>query len=138
MNHKDATSSIKPEILPDLPVRKAERIARDSGKAEALATSAQERARKYRKALGDTWGHVQTFARMLRSYARRQYTKVPWKTIALVTAALLYFIMPFDALPDFLFGGFIDDAAILAAVFRQVRTELDAFLEWERTNVPVP
>ena len=124
-------------VEPQIPVETAEHIARDRRKAEALATSAAERARKYRRALGDAWGYVHIFIRMLRSYARRQYTAVPWKTIAIITGALLYFMMPFDALPDFILGGFIDDAAILAAVARQVRNDLDAFLEWERDNVPV-
>jgi len=123
-----------PENLPALPIADAERIAHDSAKADRLASSAQERAQKYRRALGEAWGYVQAFSRMLRCYARREYTAVPWKAIAMMTAALVYFMMPLDAIPDFIVGGFIDDAAILAAVFRQVRIEIDAFLEWERAN----
>ena len=37
-------------------------------------------------------------------------------------AALAYFVSPFDAVPDFLFGiGFVDDAAVLGAALAAVR-----------------
>ena len=40
----------------------------------------------------------------------------PTKVKAILLAALAYFVMPFDAIPDFIAGfGFTDDAAVLAA-----------------------
>jgi uncharacterized membrane protein YkvA (DUF1232 family) len=39
--------------------------------------------------------------------------------------ALAYFVLPFDAIPDFLFGlGFTDDAAILVAAFTAARMHI--------------
>ena len=38
-----------------------------------------------------------------------------------VVAAVLYFVVPFDAVPDFLFGwGLVDDAAVLSFVAAQI------------------
>ena len=39
--------------------------------------------------------------------------------------ALAYFILPFDLIPDFLFGlGYVDDAAVLAAAFTACKTHI--------------
>jgi len=52
-----------------------------------------------------------------------------------VVAAILYFVVPFDAVPDFLFGwGLVDDAAVLSFVVAQIAGELDAFAEWQRAQ----
>ena len=42
-----------------------------------------------------------------------------WAKVAIV-AALGYFIFPFDLIPDFLPGGYIDDIAVMAGVVRQL------------------
>jgi len=44
---------------------------------------------------------------------------------ATLFGALAYFVMPFDAIPDFLFGlGFTDDAAVLIAAFTAARSHI--------------
>jgi uncharacterized membrane protein YkvA (DUF1232 family) len=44
---------------------------------------------------------------------------------ATLFGALAYFIMPFDAIPDFLLGlGYTDDAAILVAAYTAARTHI--------------
>ncbi len=50
---------------------------------------------------------------MLRDWVRGTY-QCPWKTIAGLTAAALYFINPFDIIPDLLpFIGLTDDASVM-------------------------
>ena len=44
---------------------------------------------------------------------------------ATLFGALAYFILPFDAIPDFLLGlGYTDDAAILVAAYTAARTHI--------------
>lgn len=112
----------------------AEAVVVDGKKAEALADAVLERSKRYRKALGEIWRYVQALARMLRAYARREYTDVPWRSLVMTAAALLYFMMPLDFIPDFVLGGLVDDAAVIAFVVRQVQRDLDAFLLWEGTQ----
>lgn len=118
--------------LPALPMRKAERIARAPERAMQLAESVEKKVRRHHGALGNTIDDVLALARMLRNYARRRYTNVPWKSIALVSAALFYFLAPIDMVPDFLFGGFVDDVGLLLAVIRQVKSDVDAYKSWEK------
>lgn len=45
----------------------------------------------------------------------------PTKVRAMLMAALAYFVLPFDAIPDFLAGiGFADDAAVIAGTIALV------------------
>ena len=52
-------------------------------------------------------------------------------------AALLYFVTPLDAIPDWLFGfGLVDDLAVLAWVLRTWQEELAAFQQWRADQAP--
>jgi uncharacterized membrane protein YkvA (DUF1232 family) len=56
----------------------------------------------------------------------------------LVVAAVLYFVNPLDFLPDIIpVAGLTDDFAILLWVYGTIRQEIEKFLEWERSRIPV-
>jgi len=72
---------------------------------------------------------------MLKDYRSKRYTEIPWKTIALITAALLYFLNPMDFIPDFMgFIGFTDDAIVLSVVFNSLRKDLIKYCSWKGYN----
>lgn len=72
---------------------------------------------------------------MLKDYRSKKYTDIPWKTIALITAALLYFLNPMDFIPDFMgFIGFTDDAIVLSVVFNSLRKDLIKYCSWKGYN----
>jgi uncharacterized membrane protein YkvA (DUF1232 family) len=49
----------------------------------------------------------------------------PMPIRATLFGALAYFVMPFDVIPDFLFGlGFTDDAAVLIAAFTAAKVHI--------------
>ena len=65
-----------------------------------------------------------------------EYDGVSRQTIVAVTAALLYFVVPLDVIPDFLIGwGFIDDAAVVSYVMTKLAAEMDAFRRWQERAV---
>ena len=85
----------------------------------------------------DFWTHLKAFFRLMKAYIRREYTDVPWGSIALVAGAIIYFVSPIDLLLDWIpLAGFIDDAAVLVFVLRQVKIDLAKFQEWEQTRDP--
>src|SRR5262245_19558436 len=67
---------------------------------------------------------LQTLLRLLRAYGEGSYRDVSGKNLALAGLGLLYLVSPLDVLPDFLPGGFADDAAVIGFVLRKVRNEL--------------
>jgi uncharacterized membrane protein YkvA (DUF1232 family) len=74
---------------------------------------------------------VRIFIRMIRAYVEGEYREVPWKTMLIILAGLIYFVNPFDLVPDFLPGiGYIDDITILLWVFKSVEEEILKFQEY--------
>src|SRR5438034_4313981 len=51
--------------------------------------------------------------------------KTPLRAKGILLAALAYFIMPFDAIPDFIVGlGFTDDMAVIAAAIGMISSHM--------------
>lgn len=74
--------------------------------------------------------------RLVKAYALGQYRGIPWKTVLLIIAAIIYFISPIDLLPDLLpITGFTDDFGVLLWVYNSVSGEIDKFITWEKTQL---
>lgn len=72
---------------------------------------------------------------LLKAYAAGEYRDVSTQTMIVVAAAVAYFVVPFDAVPDFLFGwGLVDDAAVISYVAAQIASELAAFARWQEAQ----
>ena len=76
------------------------------------------------------------FNRMLKAYAMGEYKSVPWKSIISIAAVLIYFISPLDFIPDFIpLVGIADDFGLLVWVYRNIKRDVDAFLQWEQRQI---
>lgn len=74
--------------------------------------------------------------RLVKTYSTGAYKAVSWKVIASILAAFIYFVNPFDLVPDFApIVGYTDDFSILLWVYNSVQTELDKFLLWEKSQL---
>ena len=70
--------------------------------------------------------------RMIRAYAKGRYTAVPWESLVLGVAALVYFLSPLDLIPDFIpVIGYVDDVAVLGFVLIAIQSDLNDFRAWE-------
>jgi len=79
--------------------------------------------------------HLQVLIRMLKLYVKGEYKIIPWKALVSIVAALIYFITPFDLIPDFIpVTGLIDDFTVILWVFKSFQTEIDEFIEWEKNR----
>ena len=77
---------------------------------------------------------LRLFIRIINAYTSKEYTYVPWKTICLIVAGLIYFIYPVDLIPDFIpVSGLIDDIALIAWIYESIQDDIDNFLEWEKS-----
>ena len=113
---------------------KASAYLRDPDKLRDLVQQARNKADASggSAALKDMWQSLLSLLRLLRAYASGHYRNVPAKSLVLIVAGILYFVMPIDVIPDFVVGlGFLDDAAVLAWVVSSVRTVVSDFEQWE-------
>jgi uncharacterized membrane protein YkvA (DUF1232 family) len=114
---------------------KAEKLARDSAQLAALLDKARAKARSHGARLDQVLGDFQDLLRLVRAYASGHYRRVPWTSLVTALAAVIYFVNPFDVIPDFLAGvGFLDDATVIAFCLGSLRKDLGAFLDWEKAD----
>lgn len=72
---------------------------------------------------------------LIKDFRNKSYTEVPWRTIAMISAAILYFINPFDMVPDVLpLFGITDDAILFATVFKSIQSDLEKYGQWKGIN----
>ncbi|WP_448950256.1 YkvA family protein [Labrys neptuniae] len=65
--------------------------------------------------------HIPFAPDLLAAYYAVLDRETPFKVRVTLAAALAYFVLPFDVIPDFIVGlGFTDDAAVLYAAIRMV------------------
>jgi uncharacterized membrane protein YkvA (DUF1232 family) len=107
----------------------AEELRRDALGKEVALSRFRERERKVRR---DFWAKLKGLGAQLpfvedlvAAYYCTLDPATPMRVRGMLLAALAYFILPFDFIPDMLPGlGFTDDAAVLAAVVALVSSHI--------------
>ena len=115
----------------------AEALADNPSRLRALIRRSQAQLREDRSRIGSLRADVPRLVRLGSAIARGDYRRLPWKSVFLLSAGLLYFVTPADLIPDFILGtGFLDDAVIVAYVMKAIRDDLAKFEDWELANEP--
>jgi uncharacterized membrane protein YkvA (DUF1232 family) len=82
----------------------------------------------------NSWAYLQAMLRLMRAYFRGEYRNVSQEGLLWITAAMNYFVDPFDLIPDEVpFLGFVDDATVMEFAIARTRQTLDDFMTWETT-----
>lgn len=120
--------------------KRAAKLIESPVRVQRLTTQAvQKLASKGSEGVREAKSQVVTAVALLNAWRTGQYTGVSKKTVVVVAAALLYFVVPMDVIPDFLFAwGFVDDIAVLGYVFTQVSDEIEAFKVWQTGQTTQP
>ncbi len=109
----------------------AKQLVKDEEQVEDLIHQAEEKAKKQAVSISQFIETLTWFIRLLRAYLNKEYRQVPWRSLIMILAGVIYFVNPMDIVPDFIAGiGYLDDATILALVMRTVQKDVEAFREW--------
>ena len=113
----------------------ARKYAQDKKRSSELLGNVLQKAVKHQVQLKSIFQDLMALYRMLKAWTKGDYTKIPWKSIVLALTALIYFLNPFDIVPDFLPGiGYLDDAVVLGFVMNSIRKDVSKYLQWEEEN----
>ena len=126
-----AEETKKPRVSLAKYIEKAKSYLGNTEKSNELLDNADKKSAKNRRSLDDVWEPLQLLFGMFRSYAKKEYTEIPTRSILAIIAAILYFVTPIDVIPDILFGlGFADDAAVIAFTVKQIQDDLEKYKLW--------
>jgi len=125
---KEKTMNINPEEEIN---RRAENVSREDVKGVLDNEESAEKKVKRSGFLKQYWADIKTSFALLRDWYLGNYKKVPFRMVAAITGAIIYLMSPIDIVPDIIpFGGLLDDALVLAAVFGISRANLDEYIQW--------
>ena len=118
-------------------ISKAKKIINDDEKLRKLIEDVLKKLKEIssdKKTSAKLNDSLRLFIRIINAYTSKEYTYVPWKTICLIVAGLIYFIYPVDLIPDFIpVSGLIDDIALIAWIYESIQDDIENFLEWEKS-----
>lgn len=114
---------------------KAEEYAKDPEKLSGLIDEASKKANGKKGSLDAIWAQLTACFRLIKAYAKGTYREIPWPSLVMLVASVIYFVMPIDLIPDFIVGlGLLDDAVLLSWTVKTFGSDIDAFVEWEKGN----
>ena len=84
----------------------------------------------------DTWPYLMAMIRLIRAFHRADYRDINPRNLLVVVAAIIYFVSPFDVIPDWIpVFGHIDDAFVVSLALKSVQGDLDTFMAWETSKL---
>lgn len=116
-------------------VSAAQKLINNRTQTLTKVDEAFSKATKNKDSLQKIWKELQLLFSLVKDYATGDYRQVSKSTIVAVLAGLLYFISPFDLIPDFIAGlGFLDDAYVLTLIYRKVAKDLKKYESWKNAG----
>lgn len=99
-----------------------------SGKEKIRSKSSKLDLGRFRKLINQ----IRLAISLIKDFREKKYSVIPWRSIAMIAAAILYFVNPFDVIPDLLpVLGFTDDALLFASVFKSIQSDLEKYCKWK-------
>lgn len=112
--------------------KKAENLLKDDAKMEPFLEKLEKKI-KWIPFVSQEIKSIPILISMVRSYWKGEYKTVPFKSIIAIVSALIYFLSPLDVVPDWIpFLGQMDDALVIATVWKQVHKDIDKYREWKK------
>lgn len=107
------------------------------GRLPALLLSVARKREKLGSGFAELADQLKLLQALCLAWWRGEYRAIDSRALMAVVAALVYFVTPLDAMPDWLFGiGLVDDLAVSAWVLRTWQDELTAFQQWRANQAP--
>lgn len=114
---------------------RAARIVKDPEELRRLLEEAITKMGKHKGALKEILDDLKLIFRLLKAWITGDYREVSLETIILLIAAVIYFLMPIDAIVDVIpLVGYVDDIAVIGFVLASVKGEVDKFRQWEKSK----
>ncbi|MDF2556437.1 MAG: hypothetical protein K0R71_265 [Bacillales bacterium] len=116
----------------------AESILQDEKKTNELLQKTIKKITGNKEKISEIKDKLQLLVEVMKAYREGSYTIIPKRSILMIVATFIYFVNPFDLLPDFVFGlGFLDDATVIGLTFKQISNDLEKFKLWQKEQTVI-
>lgn len=116
---------------------KASEVLKDNKRVQSLLGSTREKLTEVLEnndRLKEFSEKIYVMIRMVKAQISGEYREFPWRTLAMIVGALIYFVTPLDLIPDVIpILGLTDDISIVYWIYKSVQEDIEKFEEWERT-----
>ena len=68
---------------------------------------------------------------IVKSYIKKEYTKIPFKSVTAIVGTLIYFITPLKKMPKF---SKLDKASVVFGCWKLIKKDIDEYIVWKSTN----
>lgn len=110
--------------------RKAEEMLNHPDKVDKLLKRLEKKLQGM-PTLGKELACIPQLGMLINSFIKRQYTDIPTGLVIIAIGVVLYFVLPFDIIPDFIPGiGHLDDATVAMAAMYLIKNDLDEYMKW--------
>jgi uncharacterized membrane protein YkvA (DUF1232 family) len=111
----------------------ADETLKDHDKTESVIEKALKKLKKTAdKSIKIFQEDILLFLDVLKAYISGRYRKIPFKTLAMLLAAVTYFSWPFDLIFDLIPAiGFLDDIFIISMTLKLAHDDLQAYKNWK-------
>ncbi|MDP3446992.1 MAG: YkvA family protein [Eubacteriales bacterium] len=109
---------------------KAEKLLKDKEKMERFLERLEKKLSKIPLA-GEYLSDIPVLVSLVKAYIEKRYLEIPIGSIIAIVAVLIYFLNPFDLIPDFIPGiGILDDVAVIAIAYKFVHDDVQEYKAW--------
>lgn len=112
--------------------RSARRLIEHPEQLRQIVDDAFIKMRKHSDAIREIAADLQIILRLIKAWLAGGYKDISTKSIVILIGAILYFLNPFDAIPDTIpVLGYVDDVAVVGWIVKTLKDEIEKFRVWE-------
>ena len=116
-------------------VASARRLIEHPEQLRQIVDDAFIKMRKHSDAIREIAADLQIILRLIKAWLAGGYKDISTKSIVILIGAILYFLNPFDAIPDTIpVLGYVDDVAVVGWVVKTLKDEIEKCRVWESTR----
>lgn len=114
---------------------KAKSALKDESRIRSILRSVGNKLKSGNLEVSKLGEKVRLLVRMVKAYVSGHYRVVPWKSIIIIVAVLIYFLMPLDLIADFIpVTGYIDDFTLVLWAYNHLKDDINTFEWWEQNG----
>lgn len=112
-------------------LEKSENIVENKPRVNSILEKATKKLVKVKDKTKEFKDNLGVVIYLVKDWLTGNYTEIPNKTIIYILGAILYFLMPIDMIPDFIFKfGLLDDVAVLNFVLSSFVEDIEKYKEY--------